>query len=122
MAKLIDTSYEANPAKASPAKAKPVKVKPVKVKPAKQEAANNSRSADPLRQDSEWAQSWAKETRNKAQRAEAKAEPKTETEAKPMSTGASGKTFTMPFTPKIVTTNNSRSIDPMKQTAEWARS
>lgn len=115
MAKLIDTSYEA-----SPAKAKPVKVKPVKVKPAKQEptTTTNSRSIDPLRQDSEWAQSWAKETRDKAQHAEAKAE----TEVKPTSTGASGKTFTMPVTPKIVATNNSRSIDPMKQNAEWARS
>lgn len=121
MAKLIDTSYEANPVKASPAKAKPVKVKPVKVKPAKQEPTTttnsrgtNSRSIDPLRQDSEWAQSWAKETRGKAQHTEAKAE----TEVKPTSTGASGKTFTMPFTPKIVTTNNSRNIDPMKQNAE----
>lgn len=128
MAKLIDTSYEASPVKASPAKAKPVKVKPVKVKPAKQEPTTNSRSTnsrgansrsiDPLRQDSEWAQSWAKETRDKAQHTEAKAE----TEVKPTSTGASGKTFTMPFTPKIVTTNNSRNIDPMKQNAEWARS
>lgn len=123
MAKLIDTSYEA-----SPTKAKPVKVKPVKVKPAKQEPttttnsrganSTNSRSIDPLRQDSEWAQSWAKETRDKAQHAEAKAD----TEVKPTSTGAPGKTFTMPVTPKIVTTNNSRSIDPMKQNAEWARS
>ena len=130
MAKLIDTSYEA-----SPAKAKPVKVKPVKVKPAKQEPTTttnsrgtnsrgtnsrgtNSRSIDPLRQDSEWAQSWAKETRDKAQHTEAKAE----TEVKPTSTGASGKTFTMPFTPKIVTTNNSRNIDPMKQNTAWARS
>ena len=130
MAKLIDTSYEASPAKASPAKAKPVKVKPVKVKPAKQEPttttnsrgtnnrSTNSRSIDPLRQDSEWAQSWAKETRDKAQHAGEKAE----TEVKPTSTGASGKTFTMPFTPKIVATNNSRNIDPMKQNAEWARS
>ena len=130
MAKLIDTSYEANPVKASPvkaspAKAKPVKVKPVKVKPAKQEPTTttnsrgtNSRSIDPLRQDSEWAQSWAKETRDKAQHTEAKAE----TEVKPTSTGASGKTFTMPFTPKIVTTNNSRNIDPMKQNTAWARS
>ena len=128
MAKLIDTSYEASPAKASPVKAKPVKVKPVKVKPAKQEPttttnsrgtnSTNSRSIDPLRQDSEWAQSWAKETRDKAQHTEAKAE----TEVKPTSTGASGKTFTMPFTPKIVTTNNSRNIDPMKQNTAWARS
>lgn len=130
MAKLIDTSYEASPVKASPAKAKPVKVKPVKVKPAKQEPttttnsrstnsrSTNSRGIDPLRQDSEWAQSWVKETRDKAQHAGEKAE----TEVKPTSTGASGKTFTMPFTPKIVATNNSRSIDPMKQNTAWARS
>lgn len=119
MAKLIDTSYEASPVKASPAKAKPVKVKPAKQEPTTTNSrGTNSRGIDPLRQDSEWAQSWAKETRDKAQHEEAKAE----TEVKPTSTGASGKTFTMPFTPKIVTTNNSRSIDPMKQNAEWARS
>lgn len=107
MAKLIDTSYEA---------------KPIKVKPAKQETTNNSRSTDPLRQDSEWAQSWAKSTRSKVQRTEAKTETKPETEAKPTSTGESGKTFAMPFTPKIVTTNNSRSADPLRQDAEAAHS
>lgn len=107
MAKLIDTSYEA---------------KPIKVKPAKQETTNTSRSTDPLRQDSEWAQSWAKSTRDKAQRTEAKAGTKPETEAKPTSTGESGKTFAMPFTPKIVTTNNSRSADPLRQEAETAHS
>lgn len=107
MAKLIDTSYED---------------KPIKVKPAKQETTNNSRSTDPLRQDSEWAQSWAKSTRSKVQRTEAKTEAKAETEAKPTSTGESGKTFTMPFTPKIVTTNNSRSADPLRQDTEKAHS
>ena len=91
MAKLIDTSYEASPVKASPvkaspAKAKPVKVKPVKVKPAKQEPTTNSRSTnsrstnsrsiDPLRQDSEWAQSWAKGVHDEAASAKAEAEAK----------------------------------------------